>query len=287
VSIADGANPAAFPPRSLIVTLYGLYAREHAGWFSVAALVRLMAALDVDEPAVRSSISRLKRRQILTSRRVQGVAGYALSPAASSLLEEGDRRIFRAPRADPGEGWVLAVFSVPEAERSNRHTLRSRLTGLGFGTVASGVWVAPAHLDQETSDVLTRAGLDRYVTLFRADFRAFGDVSEAVRKWWDLEELQRMYDQFISRYTPIASKWRRQRKTAGDEAFVDYTRALTAWRRLAYLDPGLPGKVLPPAWSGARAADLFFSLERRLAEPAHRFVDEVRSPVTAQRGYTP
>ena len=276
MSIEDGTHPAAFPPRSLIVTLYGLYAREHAGWFSVAALIRLMAALDVDEPAVRSSISRLKRRQILTSRRVQGVAGYALSPAASSLLEEGDRRIFRAPRADPGEGWVLVVFSVPETERSSRHTLRSLLTGLGFGTVASGVWVAPAHLDRETRDVLSRAGLDRYVTLFRADFRAFGDLSAAVRKWWDLDGLQRMYDHFVSSHAPLASKWRRRRKTVGSEAFADYARTLTAWRRLPYLDPGLPAEALPPGWSGANAADLFFSLQRRLAEPAHQFVDETR-----------
>ena len=277
MSIEDGGHPATFPPRSLIVTLYGLYAREHEGWFSVAALIRLMAALDVDEPAVRSSISRLKRRQILTSRGVQGVAGYALSPAASSVLEEGDRRIFRPPGADPGEGWLLAVFSVPETERSNRHTLRSRLIGLGFGTVASGVWVAPGHLDQETRDVLTRAGLDRYVTLFRADFCAFGDVSEAVRKWWDLDELQRMYDHFISSHAPIASKWRRRRKRAGDEAFADYTRALTAWRRLPYLDPGLPAEALPSDWSGAKAADLFFSLQQQLAEPAHQFVDQARA----------
>src|ERR1035437_7690800 len=52
-------------PRHLIVTVYGLYARPDGGWLSVAALIRLLADLGVDEPAVRSAISRLKRRGIL------------------------------------------------------------------------------------------------------------------------------------------------------------------------------------------------------------------------------
>jgi len=42
--------------RNLIVTVYGLYARSDAGWLSVAVIIRLLADLGVDEPAVRSAI---------------------------------------------------------------------------------------------------------------------------------------------------------------------------------------------------------------------------------------
>ncbi|NEE37388.1 PaaX family transcriptional regulator, partial [Streptomyces sp. SID7982] len=66
-------------------------------------------------------------------------AGYALSPDARQLLDDGDRRIYRHPAPSLADGWVLAVFSVPEAERSKRHVLRSRLARLGFGTAAPGV----------------------------------------------------------------------------------------------------------------------------------------------------
>ena len=60
---APGAGDAWLAaPRALIVTIYGLYAREAGGWLSVAALIRLMAELGADETAVRSSISRLKQR---------------------------------------------------------------------------------------------------------------------------------------------------------------------------------------------------------------------------------
>jgi phenylacetic acid degradation operon negative regulatory protein len=263
-------------PRALIVTLYGLYAREGGGWLGVATLIRLLAELGVDEPAVRSSISRLKRRGILEGERVHGTAGYALSTRARTILDEGDRRIFERPRGSLENGWLLAIFSVPESEREKRHTLRSRLSWLGFGTAASGVWIAPGHLDAETRDVLERYELSSYVDLFQADYLAFGDVRAQVAQWWDLDRLQELYDEFLDAFGTELTRWRRRRSPADAEAFADYVRALTAWRRLPYLDPGLPGEVLPGNWHGARAADLFFELHDRLAAPAHRHVDAVR-----------
>ncbi|MGH3471815.1 MAG: hypothetical protein ACRDPG_07195, partial [Nocardioidaceae bacterium] len=112
-TIDDRADARGQQPRALIVTIYGLYAREAGGWLSVATLIRLLRELGVDEPAVRSSISRLKRRGILLGHRVGGAAGYALSDQAREILDEGDRRIFERPRGSLEEGWLLAVFSVP------------------------------------------------------------------------------------------------------------------------------------------------------------------------------
>jgi phenylacetic acid degradation operon negative regulatory protein len=273
---STGAIPGRPQPRALIVTLYGLYARETDGWLAVGTVVRLLGELDVDEPAVRSSISRLKRRGLLDSQRVNGMAGYALSKAAQAILAEGDRRIFQRRQAGLADGWLLAIFSVPEAERERRHALRSRLSWLGFGTVSSGVWIAPGHLDAETREVLERYDLSAYVDLFRADYLAFGDVAAQVALWWDLAQLQRCYDDFCAEFAPVLARWRRRRASRDAGAFADYVRALTAWRRLPYLDPGLPPEVLPKGWPGAQAADLFFDLHTRLAPAADRHVHAVR-----------
>lgn len=264
-------------PRALIVTIYGLYARERGGWLSISTLIRLLARLGVDEPAVRSSISRLKRRGILEAERVNGRAGYALSSRAREILDEGDRRIFERQRASLGEGWVLAVFSVPESQRQKRHTLRARLTWLGFGTVGPGVWIAPGHLEDETRDMLERQGLSDYVDLFHSRYLGFQPVEREAATWWDLESLDALYRDFIASFRPVLATWRsRRRKDDEGEAFADYVRVLTAWRRLPYLDPGLAPELLPRRWSGATAADLFFDLRRRLEEPAHRFAEETR-----------
>jgi phenylacetic acid degradation operon negative regulatory protein len=264
----------------LIVTIYGLYAREVGGWLSVASLIRLMAAAGADEPAVRSSISRLKQRGILEPVRAGGAAGYALSGAGIEILAEGDRRIFERPRALLADGWLLAVFSVPEQERRRRHALRSRLAWLGFGTVSAGVWIAPGHLAAQTSDVLRRHGLSGYVNLFRADYLAFGEVRELIGQWWDLERLAREYQAFLAEAAPVLARWEPDGTGpgAGDQvqrdqrAFADYVQMLTAWRRLPFLDPGLPAELLPGHWPGLAAAEAFAALRARLAGPARAHV---------------
>ncbi|KQU65363.1 PaaX family transcriptional regulator C-terminal domain-containing protein [Phycicoccus sp. Root101] len=272
-----GAERGPLPPRALIVTVLGLYVREFGGWISVSALIRLMAAAGVDEQAVRSALSRLKRRGIVEAERRGGAAGYALSEYARQLLEVGDRRIF-AEREAHTRDWVVVVFSVPESERQKRHALRARLSWLGFGTVSSGVWIAPGRLADDAREVLLGDGLDPYVDLFRAEYLAFGDPATKIARWWDLEALEQLYTDFLEAHEPARRHWEAQHRVPpGGEAFSDYVRALTSWRRLPYLDPGLPTDLLPASWSGTTAAQTFFALHRMLAGPAHDFV-------TAQAG---
>jgi len=281
ISGPTGSDALLAQPRALIVTIYGLYARETDGWFSIAALIKLMAELGVEEPAVRSATSRLKLRGLLESRRVSGAAGYGLSAGGQKILADGDRRIFRGPGASGGNGWLLVVFSVPEHERARRHALRSRLAWLGFGTVSAGVWIAPARLADETRDVLEADGLTAYVSLFTADHLAFGDIRDKIGEWWDLDRLEQLYQAFIDAAAPLLARWQCAARGPGradpggtdpGQAFADYVRVVTAWRRLPFLDPGLPPEFLPADWHGARAAELFGAIRDVLSGPARAHV---------------
>lgn len=262
-------------PRQLITTLYGLYARAEQDWLSVASLVRLMADLDVDAAAVRSSVSRLKKRDILRSRKLDGHAGYALAPQTVEMLREGDIRIFERPRATPQDGWLVVVFSVPESEREKRHALRSQLVRLGFGTAAPGVWVAPGTLYEESSRVLGRLGVDHYAEFFRGDY--LGDPGERVGVWWDLPSLEELYTDFCDTYAPARTRWSRRNGTP-QEAYRTYVPMLTEWRRLPYLDPGLPLEHLPDGWAGVAAGRLFSDLDTLLREPAATHARAVLHP---------
>lgn len=283
----------AAQPRALIVTVYGLYARDSGGWFGIAALIRLMAELGIEGPAVRSAMSRLKSRGLVESRRDGGAVGYGVTSRGAKFLAEGDRRIFDRPRVVVPDGWLLVVFSVPEQERSRRHALRSRLTWLGFGTVSAGAWIAPAHLAAETRDVLAADGMAGYVSLFTADYLAFGDLREKVGQWWDLGRLERLYQAFIDSASPILARWQAAGPRAvaaptaagpdpadrSGRAFADYVRVLTVWRRLPFLDPGLPAELMPESWAGARAGRLFGELRGLLAGPAAEHVRAIRQAV--------
>lgn len=318
---ADSAEPATTPqipdgyervpqadpqPRRLLISLFGLFVRSEVSWISVAALVRLLGDLGVGAQAVRSSISRLKRRGTLLSSKRGGAAGYSPSPELQYTLAEGDRRIFGTARAELADGWVMVIFSVPEEVRKQRHALRSALSRYGFGIMTPGVWIAPGTVAAEAERMLSRRGLGDYVHIARGELLDAGSLEERVRQWWNLPELADQYQGFIDHYGPLAQQLRSgspeaaRGATAADngaadrsrtrssgladdgvatftdqEAFALYVPIVTAWRRLPYLDPGLPLELLPAPWPGARATALFHELHDALATPAHRYVTDV------------
>ncbi|MFK0219670.1 PaaX family transcriptional regulator C-terminal domain-containing protein [Streptomyces vinaceus] len=261
-------------PSSLINTVYGAFLRRLGGWISIADLITLMGELDVDGPAVRSAISRLKKRGVLEPER-RGATGYRLSPAVHPVFDEGDRRIFASLEpADLADGWAMAVFSVPESERSHRYQLRTRLTWLGFGNIAPGVWLAPGRLLDDARAMLVRLGLSEYVHLFAADYAAFSDLARTVSDWWDFPAIQTQYAAFTDTYAPVAERLAAEGEPDPVEAFRHYVPLLTQWRRLPYLDPGLPTELLPPDWNAVAARQLFQRLHAVLLDPS---LDHVRA----------
>jgi phenylacetic acid degradation operon negative regulatory protein len=114
------------------------------------------------------------------------------------------------------------------------------------------------------------------VNLFRAEYLAFGDVREQVGLWWDLGRLQQLYQAFLDSAEPVIARWAGPGTAGGGgpggDAFADYVRALTAWRRLPFLDPGLPAELLPSGWNGLRADIAFRTLKDRLSGPARAYV---------------
>lgn len=263
--------------RSLILDVYGAYVRELGGWIAVADLIELMAQLGVDEQAVRSTVSRMTRKGILR-RRVNGrQVGYELTETGRGLLAEGDQRIYsgQAP-ARVADGWAMALFSLPEGRRNLRHQLRSRLSFLGFGNLGAGIWIAPGRSLGHARAAVEELGLEDSVDLFLSSYEGFGDEHTLVRRCWDLDHLARRYEAIVAQLEPaLARAKRRGANTPHRRAFVDYTLVLHEWRKLPYLDPGLPAELLPTDWVGHRAAALFEQVADRLGKPARRYVESV------------
>ncbi|RII17754.1 Transcriptional repressor PaaX [Streptomyces sp. YIM 130001] len=259
-------------PRSLIVTYYGAYGRRLDGPVPVSELIRLLTPAGVDAPSVRSSVSRLKRRGLLRPERTaRGAAGYVLSEDARQLLDDGDRRVYASGPPRAADGWVLAVFSVPESERSKRHILRSQLARLGFGTVAPGVWIAPDRLHDEARHTLERLRLAPYVELFRGSHVGFSASADAVAGWWDLTAIAELHQEFLDRHEPVLRSWRERTDAPAEDAYRDYLLALDSWRHLPYADPGLPPELLPVDWPGTHSAEVFAELHERLYEAGAAF----------------
>ena len=276
---ADAVPDVAPMPRHqhLIVTVYGLYARNQEGTFAVADLIQLLGDLGVESAGVRSSVSRLKKRGVLVSLRRGGSAAYRLSPELEDVFTAGDERIFAPRRARKDDAWLLASFSVPEAQRHLRHKLRTILTRVGCGQVSPGLWIAPGNLADEVEQQLRRAGLMDYVDLFKATHLTKGHIHEKVGQWWDLPALEALYTDFLERHEPVLHRWQQLEGEDSEspellkQAFADYVPMVTEWRRLPYMDPGLPEEYLPDKWHGLAAQELFTKLHELLGPKAQRY----------------
>lgn len=265
-------------PQSLIVTIYGAYSRPLGGWFSVSSLLTMLREVGVDDPSVRSALSRFKRRGILTADRRQGAAGYALSAAARRTFDVGDARVLERRASPPDRGWVLAAFSIPESARDVRYRLRSRLARIGCAQVGGGLWIAPRQLEADVRHLVSSLEVEDHVDIFLADHSSFRSTKDAVSAWWDLDAIGDTYAEFTATYRPMALAWAKVTgRPDGARAFADYTRALTSWRPLPYIDPGLPREYLPARWPGDRATETFYELHDRLSRPALEFARAVAS----------
>lgn len=283
--VRTDTNPSdvsALRQHDLIVTIFGLYARSRNGAFAVSELIQLLSDLGVEPATVRSSISRLKRRGVLVSLKSGRAASYRLDPGLEDVFRAGDDRIFSPHPTGEGVDWILTSFSVPESQRHLRYRLRAILTRIGCGQVSPGLWIAPGNLALEIGQQLERAELTDYVDLFQGAHLSQEHIRAKVAQWWDLSALEAQYSGFIDRYLQIAEAWSVETShDSGPEsfrrAFADYVPMVTQWRRLQYLDPGLPDDYLPDSWRRREAEGLFLGLHGLLETRAKSYAQSIIS----------
>jgi phenylacetic acid degradation operon negative regulatory protein len=253
--------------RSALFDLYGDHLRAREGRAPVAALVRLLAPLGVQAPAVRTAISRMVRQGWLTAVRLESGPGYALTPRAVRRLDEAAERIYRTSRAEWDGRWHLLVVHAPAA-RSDRERLQAQLTYLGYGSIGGQTWVSPRpapELDHALSDTGARA--ERFTAVHD------GDSQQLIARAWDLDGLARSYTLFLEEADDLLGADLAQLESHPEEGFAARSRLVHAWRKFLFVDPGLPAALLPPDWPGAKAAEWFDEQSSRLLPAATAFLD--------------
>lgn len=260
--------------RSALFDLYGDHLRPRGGTAPVAALVRLLAPLDVTAPAVRTAISRMVRQGWLAPTRIAGAPGYELTPRAATRLDEAARRIYRLRDGSWDETWHVVVLTHV-AERTARDRLRSGLGFLGYGQLGHDTWVSP-YRSSELDALLATEHI-------RADTftaRHLDDASSLVRRAWDLDALAAAYVSWLAEARELVSATAGDSSASdaapGDEAaFATRSRLVHEWRKFLFSDPAVPRSLLPASWAGDDAAAFFDSHAKALMPAARRFVEAV------------
>lgn len=261
------------PGQHLLLTLLGDYWYQRTEPIASAALVALLAEFGMTEQNARAALSRLRRRGLLHPTRDGRRTHYRLTASAADVLAEGTERIFTFGRApQPWDGrWTCVAFSIPESERPARTALRARLRFLGFAPLYDAAWFTPGDRADAAANVLQELQINA-ATIITGPVHAFGAGSPA--RAWDLTSVQADYDDFLTRFNPVAREVR-DHTIRGHDALVVRTELIDTWRCFPNVDPGLPTTLHPPAWPQARATALFSEIYDTLGPSATQQVKTI------------
>ncbi len=252
-------DPTTSRPQRLIVTLLG--DRQRDGAIASSALVRVLREFEISAEAVRTSLSRLVKRNMLSRQKVGRETFYRTTETGRSLVIEGEARIleFGASRVWDNR-WTLVAFSVSERQREKRHVLRAQLRALGYAPLFDGLWISAFGTPEEASETLKSAGVPKAI-VFRGELPPGQDI-ETILRAWDLAGLRSEYEQFVERFRPFLERLRKD-EVSPAEALIGVTKLMDEWRVFPRTDPELPAELLPQDWPLSEARTIFIECRDR------------------------
>ncbi|MFI5840692.1 PaaX family transcriptional regulator C-terminal domain-containing protein [Catenuloplanes sp. NPDC051500] len=254
--------------RSALFDLYGDHLRARGGRAPIAALVRLLAPLEIAAPAVRTAVSRMVRQGWLHPLRLASGPGYLLTPKAVRRLDDAAVRIYRTNRPAWDGHFDLIILRLP-VHRRDRQRLADTLTYLGYGALDEQTWVAPRP-GEDVDRLITEAGVS-YERFSSTHSGGTAGASSLVRRAWDLGEIGRAYERFVTDLTPVVSGV--TSRSDDLEAYAARFQLVHSWRQFLFRDPQLPPSLLPDGWPGTSAATFFDRHASRLRPAADRYVE--------------
>jgi phenylacetic acid degradation operon negative regulatory protein len=247
------------------LTVLGEYVLPRPQGVWQETLVAALVSLGYSQQAARQALARSTRDGWLSNERRGRRARVTLGARTAELLRTGAGRIYSFGQPWQWDGrWLVVVLRVPEERRAVRHQLRSRLAWTGLGSLGGGVWLTP-HVERE--DELAAAINDEPAAearSFVAELGRMGDPRALVADAWDLDAVRTQYEAFIDDFARV-------RALAPEACFRQQTLLVHAWRRFPFLDPDLPGALLPDGWPRQRAHELFHGRHERWRERAMEY----------------
>jgi len=200
----------------------------------------------------RRHLRTLRQRQLLRSPRRQGDRTLQLTDRGR-LLAQGGRDPFELWRRPWDGKWRMLMFDLPIRRQTTRVKLIRWLRQHQFGYLQNSVWIHPDPVPQLRETLREWADDAETVTVVEARCAQGYSNAAIVEGAWYFEEINKRYED----YERVAAKAPQLRRKASNStgALAPWLRQeRAAWLHAVSLDPLLPQALLPPGYSGQKAA---------------------------------
>jgi phenylacetic acid degradation operon negative regulatory protein len=254
-----------------VYSSFAFYSPKHGGELPGTWLVRALSELGHGEAAIRQTLYRMESSRELLSRSQGRNKVYRLTAAARAEADAGLAKILRA-NADAWDGqWTLVRLAAGPDHSIERERLRALLQTEGFASAGPGLFIHPRDSTDRLLSAAKAHNASDLIEAFRGRRLKQDDRGFAARHW-DLDEIGRMYAQFVAHFSPLE---RSLRTTSPTVAFVARYSLVFEFLEVAWRDPSFPTELLPVRWPGEEARELAAALYRDLLPRAIEHADEI------------
>ena len=258
--------------RSILFTLWGDVFLDREDAVPLATATSFMQTLGFRPDAVRAALARMAREGWYVSARHGRQSSYSLTPIGYERLRDARRRIYQVDE-EPWQGTFRTLgLPSPALPPARRRPLLRELQWVGWAQVGPYQWLSPIARLEETFVVLSRHGIHGAWVL--SGSLSGKDPIRWIEELYPIAEIDARYQGFLQDWASVATV----RSEA--EAFIGRIELVHAWRKLLFIDPGLPHTLLPPHFARTEAQALFHDLYAAWLEPSALFVaHQTGSPV--------
>lgn len=174
----------------------------------------------------------------------KGQAYYQLTNVGKKRLKR-NFPLFKLQQRKWDGWWRIVIFDIKEKNRRIRRLLRNKLKELGFGMWQKSVYITPFNAARDIRQFLVVHGLGEQACVFVAKHLFAGDVKKLVVNIWQLDDLNKQYEDLIDNWewakSPAANLSKPNLKKKARESYAKYLEIIAK-------DPFLPKSLLPADW---------------------------------------
>lgn len=185
---------------------------------------------------------------------------------------ERDFPLLAIQRGKWDKKWRIVIFDIEETSKQTRERFRRKLKELGFGMLQESVFISPYDIAKDFAEFIEKQDLSDSAYVLEVSNIVIGDIKSLANKVWNLEKLEKEYNQIIQRIeendlTSGSDRIKQLNKGGDNKKIKDLVNQ--TWREyleVVLRDPFLPKELLPEGWGGEKAITLIKKLHRLIEE---------------------